>query len=197
MQQKNIFFRSPAAILIFVLILTGWIISALYFGHSLFASQKSASLPQLGAVTGELFVSHEWWRLLVSQFLHVHFLHMLFNAMCILILASAIDHKHGWRVLLLIYLVGGLAGQIASVWAYPNLVTDGASQALMALCAGVFILLPRGRLSWFAGLIVAIQVALDVHAIGNIKAGHLSGFVAGSLLSLACLFILSSRHDPA
>ena len=196
MHQNNIFSRSPTAILIFVLILTGWTISALYFEQSLFASQKSLRLPQLGAATGELFITHEWWRLLVSQFLHVHFLHMLFNAMCILILASAMESKHGWRVVLVIYLIGGVAGQAASVWAYPLLVTDGASQALMALCAATFILLPKSKLIWFASLIVAIQVALDVHAIGGIKAGHLYGFVAGIFISLGIFFIPGKQALP-
>lgn len=193
MHQKNIFSRSPTAILIFVLILTGWTISALYFEQSLFASQKSLRLPQLGAATGALFVTHEWWRLLVSQFLHVHFLHMLFNAMSILIIASNLERARGWLVLLSIYLIGGVAGQLASVWSYPALVTDGASQALMALCAGMFVLQPGSRVTWFAGLIVAIQVALDMHAIAGIKAGHLYGFVAGLLVSAGFWLGLRSK----
>lgn len=193
MNQKNSLFRSPAAISIFTLILTGWLISTQYFGLPLFASQKSLRLPQLGAATGDIFITHEWWRLLVSQFLHVHFLHMLFNAMCILILASTMERKYGWRVLLGIYLIGGLTGQAASVWAYPLLVTDGASQALMALCAATFVLLPKSKLIWFAGLIVAIQVALDVHVIAGIKAGHLYGFIGGLLISLGIWFMSRSK----
>lgn len=185
------------SIAIFILILAGWIASTVYFGKPLFASQRSLLLPQLGAATGELFVTHEWWRLLVSQFLHVHFLHMLFNAMCILILASSLENARGSLVLLCVYLPGGLAGQAASVWAYPALVTDGASQALMALCAATFILLSRSKLTWFAGLIVAIQVALDVHAIAGIKAGHLYGFVAGLVTSVGLWLGLRSARSHA
>lgn len=197
MNQKNIFFKSPVAICICTLILMGWAASALYFQQSFFASQKSVLLPQLGAVTGDLFVTHEWWRLLASQFLHVHFLHMLFNTACILILASTLERMRGWLLLTCIYLIGGLAGQLASVWYYPNLVTDGASQALMALCASAFILLPRNKMTLFAALIVAIQIALDVHAIGGIKAGHLYGFATGLLLSLGYLFALPSMRRSA
>jgi rhomboid protease GluP len=184
MSLKKLLPISPVAILLFVLILAGWTCSVLYFGKSYFDSQKSALLPQLGAATGELFTSHEWWRLLVSQFLHVHFLHMLFNALSILILASNLERARGWLALLAIYFIGGLTGQTASVWYYPALVTDGASQALMALCAGMLVLQPRSKVTWFAGLVVAIQVALDVHAIAAIKAGHLFGFIAGLLVSL-------------
>ncbi|MFZ6766549.1 rhomboid family intramembrane serine protease [Undibacterium sp. Di26W] len=154
-------------------------------------------LPQLGAATGELFTTHEWWRLLVSQFLHVHFLHMLFNTTCIFVLASTLERTRGWRLLVSLYLIGGLAGQAASVWYYPDLVTDGSSQALMALCAGVFILLPRNKMAWFAGLIVAIQIALDVHAIAGIKAGHVHGFAAGLLISLSSLLASPDINRPA
>ncbi|MFZ6735692.1 rhomboid family intramembrane serine protease [Undibacterium sp. Ji42W] len=195
MDQKKIFCRSPVAILLFVLILAGWIGSALYFEQSFFASQKSLRLPQVGAVTGELFVTHEWWRLLVSQFLHVHFLHMLFNASSLFIIASSLERTRGWLVLLAIYLIGGTTGQIASVWYYPELVSDGASQALMALCAGTLVLQARSKVIWFAGLVVALQVALDVHAIAGIKAGHLYGFAAGLLVSL--LFVQRHKHQLA
>ncbi|MFZ6707950.1 rhomboid family intramembrane serine protease [Undibacterium sp. TC9W] len=195
MSLKKLLPISPVAILLFVLILAGWTCPVLYFGKSFFASQKSVLLPQLGAATGELFTSHEWWRLLVSQFLHVHFLHMLFNALSILILASSLERARGWLALLAIYFIGGLTGQAASAWYYPALVTDGASQALMALCAGMLVLQPRSKVTWFAGLVVAIQVALDVHAIAGIKAGHLYGFVAGLLVSL--LIALRQKNQLA
>lgn len=185
---------SPVALLIFVLILAGWTISALYFGQSFFASQKSMRLPQLGAATSALFVTHEWWRLLVSQFLHVHFLHMLFNAASILLLATSLERARGGLALIIIYLIGGLAGQTASVWHYPELVTDGASQALMALCAAMLVLLPKSRVTWFAGLVIIIQAALDIHAIAGIKAGHLSGFLTGLLVSLG-LWLALRRKD--
>ncbi len=195
MSLKKLLSRSPVALLLFSLILTGWVCSALYFGHSLFASNKSLRMPELGAATGALWANREWWRLLVSQFLHVHFLHMLFNALSILIIASSLERARGWLVLFSIYLIGGVIGQAASVWYYPALVTDGASQALMALCAGAFILLPRSNVTWFAAVIVTIQVALDVHAAGGIKAGHLFGFVAGLLISL--VFAMRQKNQLA
>jgi hypothetical protein len=36
-------------------------------------------------------------------------------------------------------------------------------------------------------LIVAIQMGLDLHAVGTIKAGHGFGFVAGLLIGLGVL----------
>jgi rhomboid protease GluP len=183
----------PATFSIVALILIGWIIVAIKLDLSLFVAHKSRLLPQFGAATGEVLVTHEWWRLLVSQFLHVYFLHMLFNACCIGVIGSAIEKLYGWRVLITVCLLGGLIGQTASVWHYPELVTDGASQALMAMCGAALVLQMNPGVKVFTGIIVAIQAALDLHAASTIKAGHGYGFVAGLMLSLG-LFIAARRR---
>ena len=179
--------RIPATSTVAFAILVTWSMSAAYFGQSVFTTQRSLWLPQLGGATGELFVNHDWWRLLVSQFLHVHFLHMVFNVICILLVGGLIELLFGWRVLLLIYVVGGIAGQTASVLSYPTLVSDGASQALMALCGAGTLLLSRPSSRLVTLSIIAVQVALDLHAAGTIKAGHSFGFGAGLLIGASVL----------
>ena len=183
------------ASLLGVLILLGWTLAAFSLQQSFFASQKSLRLPSLGAATGAIFITHEWWRLLVSQFLHVHFLHMLFNASAIVILATAMERHAGSLRLLIIYMFGGLAGQIASVWYYPELVTDGASQALMALCTATLVLIAEKYYKLFALLLISIQIALDWHAIASIKAGHAYGMLAGLLLG-SILLLLPAWAKP-
>ncbi|MFZ6653724.1 rhomboid family intramembrane serine protease [Undibacterium sp. TJN19] len=185
----------PVTPSIVALILIGWIIVAIKLDQSIFAPHKSLLLPQFGAATGDVLVTHEWWRLLVSQFLHVHFLHMLFNAACIGVTGNAIEKAYGWRVLIAVYLIGGLTGQIASVWHYPHLVTDGASQALMALCGASLVLRLNTRLKLFAGVIIVIQAALDLHAASTIKAGHGYGFAAGLLIGLGVIMATRKRAD--
>jgi membrane associated rhomboid family serine protease len=188
--------RIPASSSIALAILVAWCLSAAFVGQSIFATQRSLWLPQLGGATGELFANHEWWRLLASQFLHVHLLHMVFNVMCIFLVGGLIELLYGWRVLLLIYFVGGTTGQTASVLSYPTLVSDGASQALMALCGAGVLLLPRPSARLVAISIVAIQVALDLHAAGTIKAGHCFGFGAGFLIG-ACILGVSRYRSGA
>ena len=129
--------------------------------------------------------------------MHVHFLHMLFNVMCIVLVGGYIERSYGWRVFLLIYFVGGTLGQTASVLSYPTLVGDGSSQALMALCgAGVLLLsLPFFRLITIS--VIAAQVGLDLHAAGTIKAGHGFGFGAGFLIAACILVVSRFRSDAA
>jgi rhomboid protease GluP len=94
-------------------IIVAWGVSAALLNQPLFTAQKSRLLLEIGAANGQLFVTHEWWRLLTSQFLHVHFLHMLFNAMCILILGGLLEEKYCWWRSYVIYFVGGTIGQLA------------------------------------------------------------------------------------
>jgi membrane associated rhomboid family serine protease len=161
-------------------------------GQSPFASQRSSDLLQLGAVDGTLFTNHEWWRLLVSQFLHVHFLHMLFNVVCIALIGTFAEQALGWYGVLTIYLLGGTAGQLVSVATSPTLVSSGASQALMALCGGA--ILTSGSVARLGVLaIVGTQAALDLYASGTTKIGHSVGFVAGLLTTIG--FLLSARSS--
>ena len=177
-----------------------WLFVADEFGLSMFQQQKSSLLLQVGAVNGKTLGDGQIWRLLTTQFLHVNFLHMVFNLIGIYLLASAIERTAGRTRLAVIYVVGGTIGQSASVLLRPELVSSGASQALMALCG--FTLLAYRRLSlpryavFCCAAILAMQVALDLYVSGAIKPGHSFGFMAG-LASVALLLFprLQAEHD--
>ncbi|MET0291592.1 MAG: rhomboid family intramembrane serine protease [Steroidobacteraceae bacterium] len=149
---------------------------------------------RLGAVDGASLSRGEVWRLIASQFLHVHAPHMLFNALGMLAVGSVLERRGAW-VFGLIALVGGSAGQVASVIAYPELVSSGASQSLMALC-GAALLLSRTRPALLlVGFILAVQIVLDVRAAQTLKAGHVAGFAAGLLLAGALLLLRPVRTE--
>ncbi len=174
--------------------LLAWLLVARHFQLPIFASQKSALLLQVGAVDGAAMARGEWWRLLTSQFLHVHFMHMLFNSCAIFVLGAAIERRAGLLALALVYLIGGSVGQFASVLLHPELVSSGASQAMLALCG--FLLIAFRRFSMplhviaTAAIIVAIQFVLDLYVSGAIKPGHSFGFAAGLVMALVAVAAL-------
>lgn len=176
-----------------------WLVVANHFGLSMFQQQKSSLLLKVGAVNGKTLGTGEVWRLLTSQFLHVNFLHMVFNLVGIYLLASIIERTAGTLLVAVTYFVGGTVGQYASVLLRPELVSSGASQALMALCG--FSLLAHRHLSlpkyglYCAAAILAVQVTLDLYFSGAIKPGHSFGFLAGLAL-VVLLFVpkLQARY---
>ena len=186
--------RVRGSLLLAASILLVWSASAYLLGQSPLAAQKSGSLLELGAVDGDVLMTGEWWRLLTSQFLHVHLLHMLFNALCIGLVGGCIERRFGWWRTCLIYFVGGTTGQAASVTAYPTLVSSGASQGLMALCGAAIVLPLRVRARGLVLVVIAIQGALDLYAAHTIKAGHAAGFIAGLTLGMLLSLV---RSQPA
>ncbi len=192
--------RSPIPILSIALaisIVGAWVLVAIHLHQPVFASQKSSLLLTVGAIDGAALARGQAWRLLTSQFLHVHVMHMLFNVAAIALIGSAIERRAGTLALTLTYFVGGTVGQYFSVMLNPELVSSGASQAMMALCGFALIGLRRFSLPAYALIIAAIvaagQFALDVYVSGAIKPGHSVGFAAGMLAPFAALVLRRGR----
>ena len=192
--------KSYLTSLICVFILLYWLFIALHSGQSIFETQHSRLLLAYGAIDGRLLDQGGYWRLIVSQFTHVMFLHMLGNVAFIYWIGVHIERRFGILVLLLVYFIGGLAGQSASVLFNPTLVTSGASQALCSLAGFLFVRLPqfwpRSKSAFFAVLLfLATQAGLDLYFAARLKEGHTFGFLAGAVMGLG-MFLLSRRSMP-
>ena len=169
--------------LLAISIIAVWIGVALTSGQALWDVQHSRLILTYGAVDGTVFQTHEWWRLITSQWLHSRWQHMLLNATLVAFAGSYLERIQGWQPTLALYFLGGTAAQLASVLAYPDLVSSGASQAMLALC-GAAALLPREQNpSWLWYAIVAlvgVQLGLDLIVAQTIKAGHGAGLIFGA-----------------
>lgn len=173
-----------------------WLAVAWGYNLHLFATQHSTRLLRVGALNGELLRAGEWWRIIASQFLHVYFLHLVFNMVSLLLLGTILEREIGSLRFAAVYLISGSIGQLVGVMAAPELVTSGASQAVMGIAgATAFLMLRRrdaGRLSLVITLaVIGITVGLDLVAAARIKPGHLAGLSAGAGLG----WILSQRVE--
>jgi rhomboid protease GluP len=173
-------------------ILAYWIFVAFHSSQSLFETQHSRLLLSYGAVNGQLLDQGGYWRLIISQFTHVKFFHMIGNLAFIFLIGTYIERRFGLLVLLLVYFVGGAVGQYASVLFNPDLVSSGASQALCSLSGFSLVQLFKDwRTSKIAVVVVllfiSIQCGLDLYFAERLKEGHTFGFLAGGAMSL-CMF---------
>ncbi|MGZ3598603.1 MAG: rhomboid family intramembrane serine protease [Ktedonobacterales bacterium] len=202
-----------------VVVLLAWVLVAVQQGFAgaeggfrvaLLHGPSDALLIRDGALDGATLANGEWWRLLTSQALHVKLGHLLLNAVGLAIIGTALEHRIGWWRLLVIVVVGGVVGQVASALAYPTLVSSGASQAALALVAALGVVAVRQWLrrdtrldiSGWIGLAVAalylcISLALDLSAAHTIKAGHSAAFIMGAVLAVALGFFIPSRVQSA
>jgi len=173
-------------------VLIAWVAVAVLSQQSILSVQRSSLLMRYGAVDGTAFITHDWWRLVASQFLHVKPLHMLFNVGAILLIGQFIERGVGTLRFVALFFLSGTVGQLASVLWAPQLVTSGASQALMGLIGALIIPFPQvlRRDKLVAGVAVAvllIQVALDVYVSRSFKPGHAGGLLAGCAIAVMWL----------
>lgn len=175
-------------------ILFAWTGLALVLDQPFWSSQHSLRLVPYGALRGDDFTLGESWRLLVSQWLHVRFPHMLFNVILVGVIGSSIERRSGWVLMLAVGIIGGAAGQAAALYADPTAYVSGASQACLALCGlALLIVQPRSPSWWLSIFAVTAAAALDLfvsdHA--SIKVGHLVGFACG--ISVGIIVMRSRR----
>lgn len=162
-----------------------WVLVAIDLQQPLWMRQHSIDLTAYGAFQGHDFQFADAWKLAVSQWLHVKFPHMLFNALIIGSVGAALADRLTTPGALSLGVIGGAVGQAAAAWLQPDAYVSGASQAYLALCGAALIVLPRRSAGWIAavvGVIVAIALDLFVSAHNGVKPGHMAPFLIGLLV---------------
>jgi membrane associated rhomboid family serine protease len=157
---------------------------------------SGVTLTHMGAKVTPMILKGQVWRLFSAMFLHGGVIHLGSNMFSLWREGSRLEEEYGWLAVALIYMVGGLAGNITSCIFLPTQITVGASGAVFALfgaiwaeflvnirdysgldcCAAFFSLL----LSTAFNLAIGLMPLVDNFA-------HTGGFVAGIFCGLAML----------
>lgn len=144
--------------------------------------------------TAAMSESGEWWRLYTANFLHVGWLHLLFNGCIIVGFGGVLENVYRRTDALLVFTSVGLGTTFASTLT-PNdgLSLGGSGIAIGCLsCAATFALrhyfLLRQRhrtlLLLMAGPLALSYVALGYRSSGVDNAGHLGGALVGVVCGL-------------
>jgi rhomboid protease GluP len=197
MQEVALRQRTAWAVVTYTLVamnFVSWGVVAWFYRLPLLKAHHSFLLLRVGAVNGDLLWAGDWWLIITSQFLHVYFAHLVFNMAALLFLGVALEREFGSLRFALMYIISGSIGQVVSVVATPELVTSGASQAVMGIAGAMAIkLLWRRESGMFIIIIllavIGIQLGLDIVVARTIKAGHWSGLCAGAIIG----YILTCR----
>lgn len=160
-------------------------------------SPAPATVLAWGANFGPKTLHGEWWRLFAAMFLHFNILHIGLNMWALANLGQLMERLVGNLGFLLLYLVSGLLGSIASVAWNPEVMSAGASGAVFGVGGALlgFLLLRRDsipapvlvplRNSMFGFIGYNVVFGLMVPGIDN--AAHLGGLAAG----IGCGLLLS------
>jgi len=142
-----------------------------------------------GAKVNALIQQGEWWRLATPMFLHIGFTHILMNMITLYFVGTQIEAAFGHTRFLVMFLVSGIGGNIAS-FCFSDSLSAGASTAIFGLF-GAFMML--GESFWQNPVIsqlartfmafVVMNIAFDVFTPGIDLAGHIGGLAAGFLVA--------------
>lgn len=143
----------------------------------------------LGGSYPPLTLHGEWWRLGSSMFLHVGIIHIGLNMVC-LYQARVVEQLFGRGGFLAIYLLAGLGGGIASLFASPdNVVSAGASGAVFGVYGafGAFLVLRRSVIeadAWRGtarslGTFLALNLMIGLTTKGISLSAHIGGVIVG------------------
>ena len=156
---------------------------------------------RLGAlVPYDVIVHHEYWRLGAAMFLHGSILHILMNMWALAVIGPYLERRLGRGKFLAVYLISGLAGNVAALLlAGPLVWTIGASTAILGLFGAVFMerLHGGGLRDPFLRNVAIVLVVIIVYsfsASGISWQGHIGGLIGG----VVCIEALArfGRRDP-
>jgi rhomboid protease GluP len=155
------------------------------------------SLIQWGANYGPRTTQGEWWRMFTCMFVHIGILHLLFNMLALWNVGGFMEQVLGHTGFLVLYLLAGLLGSMASVVWNPFAVSAGASGAIFGLYGGLLAFLVRHRdrqqHAFLAALRTNTLAFLGYNVVfgfiipGIDMAAHLGGLAGGFVCGFALM----------
>lgn len=155
---------------------------------------KTGTLLQYGAVERIHVASGEWWRLATSMFMHVGWMHLLWNTYASVGWCTVVEKVLGKGRFLAVYLLSGIGGACAS--AYLHRVTSaGASGAMFGIIGATLVLRYRvlGNMKAFVAdkfvrsnvMNMLIWTGIGIYAINMDNFAHGGGLLVGALTTFA------------
>lgn len=181
--RKRAFFRTGAPV---TFTLTGinllvWILLMIYGDP-----YDPKTLIQFGAKENALIAAGEYWRLVTPIFLHIGGLHLWFNSTALLSLGGKAERMYGSIRYLLIYLLSGVFGNLASFLFSPS-ISAGASGALFGIFGALLYFAQKEPLTfgmmigpgWITTLLGNLLLGFFIPGIDNFA--HIGGLIGGYL----------------
>ncbi|MCD8104036.1 MAG: rhomboid family intramembrane serine protease [Lachnospiraceae bacterium] len=136
----------------------------------------------------------EYYRLLTCMFMHFGIQHLFNNMLVLIFLGDEVERLGGKLCYLVIYILGGIAGNIVSVVYDLHTgffsVSAGASGAVFSVIGALLavVLLNRGKIPRYTKqrmfLMASLSVLQGLTATGVDNCAHIGGLIFGFLLAM-------------
>lgn len=154
-------------------------------------SPNGKELLQWGANLRSATTDGEWWRLFTSMFVHGGLIHLSCNIYGLVLAGLFVEPIFGRKNYLIIYIISGLLGSIASILWYNATISVGASGAIFGLYGAILGLLLTNAIPKtgkklilsLIGFFVVINLLMGLTG-GVDNAAHIGGLVSGTIIGL-------------
>jgi rhomboid protease GluP len=162
-------------------------------------STDTIVLTHFGAKVPWLVATGEYWRLFTANFLHIGFIHLAFNSYALYSLGPQIESLFGRSRFLVIYLLSGLMGNVAS-YVLSESLSAGASGAIFGLVGALAVYLARhrdilgrrGQRSLANAVVVILYNLMLSFTVPGIDVfGHVGGLAGGLVVG----WLLCPRYE--
>ena len=159
------------------------------------SSQNTMHMLDCGAAfTPMIIQGGEYYRLFTCMFLHFGIEHLVNNMLVLFVLGSRLERVIGKIRFLLIYLLGGIAGNVVSLFLELKMqefsVSAGASGAVFAVMGAMIYIVIRNK-GWLGDLsmrqilvMAAFSLYFGFTSSGVDNAAHIGGLLAGFVLAV-------------
>jgi membrane associated rhomboid family serine protease len=164
----------------------------------------TTTLIAYGAKDNSLMLQGQYWRFIMPIFLHANALHIGLNMFNLVVLGVFLERLYGHLRFLLIYLLTGVIGVIASFYFAPQEISVGASGAIFGLVGAysIFVLVhrrafPYGGIPALLWLLIIVTLNLSIgFFVSNVdNYAHLGGLLSGCLLGWGFTPLYQSSTD--
>jgi rhomboid protease GluP len=148
-----------------------------------------------GQVNGSVIYYGWYWQLLTSMFIHASIAHLAGNMLFLLIFGLRGEEMFSLPEYLLVYLLGGLTGNLLSLVFLPlDVPSVGASGAIFAMFGACAIYARRSVGQSIIGALMYAFFLLLLSSGPNVNdLAHIGGLVTGLLMG----YVLAIKRKPA
>lgn len=156
-------------------------------------SENINTLLKFGALSKpHIIINNEYYRIFTSAFLHIGFIHLLFNMYALNALGNQVENYFGKKKYLIIYFVSILTSSLLSLIITPmGIISAGASGAIFGLF-GALLYFGYNYRAYFGNVIlkqllpiIIINLFIGFMSQGINNAAHIGGLFGGFLVSYA------------
>lgn len=157
-------------------------------------TENTVHMLECGAAFTPLILDGAVYRLFTSMFLHFGPQHLMNNMLVLFVLGGRLERIAGGVKLLVIYLLGGIAGNVLSLYLELGsgdfTVSAGASGAVFAVMGAMIyaVLRHRGMVGDLSARQILIMAAFSLYfgftSSGVDNAAHIGGLVGGFVLAV-------------